>query len=171
MKTSSMTGKWGPAPSKRAGVSQALQRYNYLQTISYIRRINSPSLEASTSKQTSIEKIKSEQFGFICPVETPEGSKVGLQKGLSLTASVSLNNEKYNNEIIRLINKYIINILDINYQVIYSFVKVYLNGEWLGITKEPNKIVSILNSAKNKNIINKTITSTILIDSMEITNL
>jgi len=168
MKTGLMTGKWGPSPSKRNGVSQALQRYNYLQTISYLRRINSPSLEASTSKQTSLRKIKSEQIGYICPVETPEGSKVGLVKGLSLTASISLNNIKYNDIINNLITKEIIDILDIKYNTINLYVKVFLNGRWLGITKNPNKIVEIIDIAKNKNIIDKTINAFILIDTMEL---
>lgn len=168
LKTGLMTGKWGPAPSKRNGVSQALQRYNYLQTISYIRRINSPSLEASTSKQTSIRKIKAEQIGFICPVETPEGSKVGLVKGLALTATVTINNIKYNELIIKLIKKYIINILDLNYDMFDSYITVFLNGMWLGNTTEPNKILDIINSAKNKNIIDNTITAFINTDKMEL---
>ena len=144
-----MTGKC-TALSRKNGVSQALQRYNYLQIISYLRRINSPAVDASTNKQTNIRKIKAEQIGFICPVETPEGSKVGLVKGMSISASVTLDNTKYDKDIIKFISKYIIGILDIDYINFKNYCKVFINGKWLGVTTEANKIIEIIDIAKRK---------------------
>lgn len=49
LKTALLTGAWG----KRKGVAQMLQRLTYLQTLSSLRRINSPTVDASTNKLTS----------------------------------------------------------------------------------------------------------------------
>ena len=75
----------------RKGVSQALQRYSYLQTISYFRRIVTPSVDSSTQKVVSIRHARNNQYGFLDLVETPEGSKIGLLKHLALMADVTLN--------------------------------------------------------------------------------
>ena len=43
-----------------------------------------------------------------------------------------------------------------------------MNGVWLGVSEEPYDIINILTSAKNKNIIDKTITYFIDIEKMEL---
>ena len=85
IKTGLLTGIWGSSKSKK-GVAQALQRYTYLQTISYLRRIIAPAVDASTTKVTSIRHVHNVQYGYICGVETPEGGKIGLIKNLALSA-------------------------------------------------------------------------------------
>ena len=157
MKNSLMTGNWGI--SKKKGVSQVLQRYNFLQTLSFIRRFNSPSLDASSGKVTNIRHVHPDQYGYVCPVETPDGAKVGLVKNLALTATVTLNNDDQNDIIINLIKNYIIIIKNIKYFEIDNFIKVFINGKWLGITNDYDKILNIINSAKHRNIIDYTITS------------
>ena len=165
-KSSLMTGNWGT--TKKKGVSQALQRYTYLQTLSAIRRANSPSIEVTTSKVTSIRHVHGSQYGFICPVETPEGAKVGLMKNFSLTTTVSINNEQHDKYIIDLIKPHMTDILNINYTLIPTNVKVFLNGNWLGITNDPNKIIKIIDDAKRKNIINYMITAFIKVETLEL---
>jgi DNA-directed RNA polymerase beta subunit len=49
LKTALLTGAWG----KKKGVAQMLQRLTYLQTLSSLRRINSPTVDASNNKLTS----------------------------------------------------------------------------------------------------------------------
>merc|ERR1711991_894722 len=85
IKTGLLTGAWGASKTKK-GVSQVLQRYTYLQTISYLRRIMSPSVDNSTTKVTSIRHVHNIQYGYVCPVETPEGHKIGLIKNLAIMA-------------------------------------------------------------------------------------
>ena len=84
------TGVWG-IQKARKGVSQALQRNSYLQTISCFRRIVTPSVDSSTQKVVSIRHARNNQYGFLDTVETPEGAKIGLQKHLSLMADITLN--------------------------------------------------------------------------------
>tara|TARA_Y100000768_G_scaffold277219_1_gene212643 strand:- start:236 stop:3811 length:3576 start_codon:yes stop_codon:yes gene_type:complete len=170
IKTSLMTGKWGPSPSKKVGVSQPFQRYNHLQSKSYIKRIScaSAGMDAGTSNQTSMRTTKGESYGFICPVASPEGAKVGLIKELALTTEITLDNTKYNSIIKKIISNEIIDILDINYYKINEYIKVFIYGEWIGVTNNPNKIINILDTAKNKHIIDYTITYTLNLNMMSL---
>jgi DNA-directed RNA polymerase beta subunit/intein/homing endonuclease len=65
------TGVWGTHKARK-GVSQALQRYSYLQTVSYFRRIVTPSIDSSTQKVTSIRHVRSNQYGYLCLTKDSE---------------------------------------------------------------------------------------------------
>lgn len=66
LKTALLTGAWG----KRKGVAQMLQRLTFTQTISALRRINSPTMDASNNKLTSPRHLHTTQIGPICFAET-----------------------------------------------------------------------------------------------------
>lgn len=65
IKTALATGIWGMNKTKK-GVAQALQRLSWIQGISYLRRIMSPSMEESTSKVTTIRKTSTNQTQMLC---------------------------------------------------------------------------------------------------------
>ena len=79
------TGNWGRG---RVGVTQLLDRTNYLSTISHLRRIQSPL--SRTQPNYEARDLHSTHFGRICPSETPEGSNCGLVKNLALSAVISV---------------------------------------------------------------------------------
>jgi DNA-directed RNA polymerase subunit B len=80
------TGNWGRG---RVGVTQLLDRTNYLSTISHLRRVQSPL--SRTQPNFEARDLHSTHFGRICPSETPEGSNCGLVKNLALSAIISVN--------------------------------------------------------------------------------
>ena len=80
------TGNWGRG---RVGVTQLLDRTNYLSTISHLRRVQSPL--SRTQPNFEARDLHSTHFGRICPAETPEGSNCGLVKNLALSAIISQN--------------------------------------------------------------------------------
>ncbi len=80
--TALATGNWGS--SKKKGVAQPLHRHNYLNAISYFRRIITPSPDATTNKMDKMRHIHSGQYGFIDPVESPDGEKIGIQMKMNL---------------------------------------------------------------------------------------
>ncbi|AYV79459.1 MAG: intein-containing DNA-dependent RNA polymerase 2 subunit Rpb2/subunit Rpb4 precursor [Faunusvirus sp.] len=59
------SGTWGTSKNKR-GVAQTLQRLTYLQTVSYLRRIITPCVDAATNKVVSIRQVNNIQYGYIC---------------------------------------------------------------------------------------------------------
>jgi DNA-directed RNA polymerase II subunit RPB2 len=71
----------------KVGVSQVLARMSYAATLSHLRRIQTP-VEKS-GKLLAPRKLHGTSWGFMCPVETPEGHSVGIVKTMSLLTSVS----------------------------------------------------------------------------------
>ncbi len=82
--SSMATGNW---VGGRKGISQRIQRLNFLETLSHLQRVVSP-LSASQENFMARE-LHSTHLGRLCPIETPEGTNIGLRKNLSLLCSVS----------------------------------------------------------------------------------
>ncbi|ABL77696.1 DNA-directed RNA polymerase subunit B [Thermofilum pendens] len=78
------TGNW---VGGRTGVSQILDRTNYLSTISHLRRVVSPL--SRTQPHFEARELHPTQWGRLCPVESPEGQNCGLVKHLALLATLS----------------------------------------------------------------------------------
>ncbi|WP_456475365.1 DNA-directed RNA polymerase subunit B'' [Candidatus Pyrohabitans sp.] len=78
------TGNW---VGGRAGVSQLLDRTNYLSVVSHLRRVVSPL--SRSQPHFEARDLHPTQFGRICPSETPEGPNCGLVKNLALACEFS----------------------------------------------------------------------------------
>ncbi len=78
------TGYW---VGGRSGVSQHLQRLNYMDTLSHLRRVLSP----LTTSQPHFEarELHPTHWGILCASETPEGQNIGLRKNLALFAKMT----------------------------------------------------------------------------------
>ncbi|MEM0006557.1 MAG: DNA-directed RNA polymerase subunit B'', partial [Ignisphaera sp.] len=73
------TGTW---IGGRTGVSQILDRTNWLSSISHMRRVISPL--SRSQPHFEARDLHGTQFGRLCPFETPEGPNCGLVKNLAL---------------------------------------------------------------------------------------
>lgn len=82
--SSMATGVWVGA---RKGISQRMDRLNYLATLSHLQRVVSP-LSAS-QENFEARELHPTHYGRLCPTETPEGTNIGLRKNLAMLASVS----------------------------------------------------------------------------------
>jgi DNA-directed RNA polymerase II subunit RPB2 len=71
----------------KVGVSQVLNRLSYSATISHLRRIQTP-VEKS-GKLLAPRKLHGTSWGYVCPVETPEGHSVGIVKSMAMLSSIS----------------------------------------------------------------------------------
>ncbi|MEK6948825.1 MAG: DNA-directed RNA polymerase subunit B'', partial [Nanoarchaeota archaeon] len=87
--SSMATGTW---VSGRKGISQRIQRLNYLEMLSHLQRVVSP-LSAS-QENFEARQLHSTHLGRLCPIETPEGTNIGLRKNLSLLCSISNDSEE-----------------------------------------------------------------------------
>ena len=84
MDSAMATGNW---VGGRKGISQRIQRLNFLETISHLQRVVSP-LSAS-QENFEARALHSTHLGRLCPIETPEGTNIGLRKNLALLCSIS----------------------------------------------------------------------------------
>jgi len=71
----------------KEGLVQDLLRVSYLQTISHLRRIQTPI--DSNMKIVGPRKLNATQWGYVCPVDTPDGGNSGLIKNLSIGCMIS----------------------------------------------------------------------------------
>ncbi len=156
IKTALATGMWGMNRTKK-GVAQSLQRLSWIQAIAYLRRVMTPSMNDATSGVISIRHLNNISMYFLCPTETPEGQKIGLVKSLAMTATLSMQN-----------NSEIINIKDIiskfgNYHhpsdvdplTMNEWSKIFINGNWFGVTKKLIEIFKLLKNARRNGTIEK----------------
>ena len=82
--SSMATGSW---VGGRKGISQRMERLNFLQVMSTLQRVISP-LSAS-QENFEARTLHPTHLGRLCPAETPEGTNIGLRKNLALLASIS----------------------------------------------------------------------------------
>jgi len=78
------TGNW---VGGRAGVSQLLDRIDYIAALSHLRRVISPLSRAQPHFEA--RDLHPTQWGRICPSETPEGPNCGLVKNYAQMVEIS----------------------------------------------------------------------------------
>ncbi len=79
------TGNW---TGNRTGVSQALDRTNWMSLLSHLRRVISPLSRGESNFEA--RDLHGTHWGRLCPFETPEGINCGLVKNLAMTAYISV---------------------------------------------------------------------------------
>jgi DNA-directed RNA polymerase subunit B len=82
--SSMATGSW---VGGRKGISQRMERLNFLQVQSTLQRVISP-LSAS-QENFEARTLHPTHLGRLCPAETPEGTNIGLRKNLALLSSIT----------------------------------------------------------------------------------
>ena len=81
-------GNWGAEThTKRIGVVQDLNRLSWNSFISQLRKFNLP-LDAS-AKVVGPRLLHSSQWGYIDPVDTPDGGNIGLHKHMAISTVVT----------------------------------------------------------------------------------
>jgi DNA-directed RNA polymerase II subunit RPB2 len=144
IRASLSTGAW----PRRKGVAQVLQRLTYLYTLTLLRRVDAPGGDASASKLTGPRQLHQSTVSFLCCVQTPEHAKVGLTKHLNLISSITLFKATQMHIIRTFLKKEIIDIRDISTDAIKNYTKVFLNGDWMGLTDEAIKLEKKLREKK-----------------------
>ncbi|CAM9851945.1 unnamed protein product, partial [Ectocarpus sp. 12 AP-2014] len=144
LKYSLATGNWGDKKTAtKAGVSQVLNRLTYASALSHLRRLNTPL--GREGKQAKPRQLHNTHWGFICPAETPEGQAVGLVKNLALMAYISVGCSL--SPILEFLEEWAMENLDeIAPHMIAqtNCTKVFVNGNWVGVHRDPNRLVQTL---------------------------
>jgi len=138
------TGNWGRG---RVGVTQLLDRTNYLSTTSHLRRVQSPL--SRTQPNFEARDLHATHFGRICPSETPEGSNCGLVKNLALSAIISVKVD--NTEIVEKLHEIGVEPLSDNKASVGSDARVFLDGKLIGYSSDGHDLVSSLRDLRRTN--------------------
>lgn len=78
------TGSW---VGGRRGISQNIDRTDYLATVSHLQRV--VSLLSVSQENFEARELHPTHWGRLCAVETPEGTSIGLRKNLALMCNIS----------------------------------------------------------------------------------
>ncbi|KAI9149844.1 DNA-dependent RNA polymerase II [Blastocladiella emersonii ATCC 22665] len=145
------TGNWGDQKKfmeTRAGVSQVLNRYTFASTLSHLRRLNTPI--GREGKLAKPRQLHNTHWGMVCPAETPEGQACGLVKNLALMAYVSVGSPS--GPVRQVLEEWAVeNLEEISSSSLIHHTKVFVNGAWIGIHREPNSLIETLRGMRREN--------------------
>lgn len=152
----SFKGMWGgPSTSgdPEEAVVQDLARISYTGFLSHLRRVNIP-FDRSI-KLTGPHRLHANQFGRLCPFDTPDGASVGLLKALALLSHVTFGTSA---EVMHACFQElgVAEIIGIPAPTVASpkLTRVFLNGRLYGIHENPLKLVRALRLYRRNGLFN-----------------
>jgi len=146
------TGNW---PGGRTGISQILDRTNYIAVLAHLRRVTSTL--SRTHPHFEARDLHGTHWGRFCPCETPEGQNCGLVKNLALSARITREqNPKKVEEVLKEFNvdsgKYVIEV----------------NGKIIGFVNNPSKVTKKITSLRRQGKLSTDINVGVFEDNKEI---
>ena len=152
LKRALSTGDFGikNVNSNKVGVAQVLNRLTYISSLSHLRRINTP-IDKS-GKLIPPRKLHNSSWGFLCPAETPEGASVGVVKNLSYMTHITIPSNS--GPLHEYVIPFVTPLSDLTSSELEKYVKVFVNGAWLGISKNPYDLFTTFQQYKYKGMIN-----------------
>jgi DNA-directed RNA polymerase subunit B len=129
------TGNWGRG---RVGITQLLDRTNYISTLSHMRRLQSPLSRSQPNFEA--RDLHPTHWGRLCPNETPEGSNCGLVKNLALSSSISvgINPDKVKQILYEMGT---VPAYDTPVEMKMEGAKVFVDGNIIGYCRSPKNLV------------------------------
>jgi DNA-directed RNA polymerase subunit B len=132
------TGNW---VGGKAGVSQLLDRTNYISSLSHLRRVVSPL--SRSQPHFEARDLHSTHWGKICPNETPEGPNCGLVKNIAMMAYISVGTDEESIER-ALVKAEVTSIGKIRGKRGAKGADVFLNGRLVGIHSAAQVLVKTI---------------------------
>ncbi len=122
------TGSW---TGQRSGITQNMDKTNYLAIISQLQRVSS--MLPSERENFAARTLHPTHYGRFCPIETPEGTEIGLRKNLALLAQVSGRIDIDEEKFIKNLEEFGLNRLEEN-----GGAEVFFNGIYIGNLDQKN---------------------------------
>lgn len=125
--------------------SQLVDRKNMIKVLSTIRMIITPGGDSSKgSDRAKLMRMPHVSFhGFVCYIQSTEGGeKVGLHKQMAISASLTRgSSSEYLKQYLASDTKHFIPCDKITAYEMDSLAAVYVNGDWIGATKDSSEMV------------------------------
>jgi DNA-directed RNA polymerase II subunit RPB2 len=145
-------GNWGSEEhTKRVGVVQDLNRLSWNTFISQLRKFNLP-LDAS-AKVVGPRLLHASQWGYIDPVDTPDGGNIGLHKHMAISTFVTSGTSSV--PMIKWLRaKTTMRILqECNSKLLGNSTKIIVNGVWIGVIDNPIETISTVKMFRRNGLI------------------
>lgn len=133
------TGSW---TGERSGITQNMDKTNYLATISQLQRVSS--MLPSDQENFLARTLHPTHYGRFCPIETPEGTEIGLRKNLAILAQVSTRTNLDENKFFS----------DMESEGLdkegVEGTEVFFNGKFMGSVKNPEEFVKKIKEKRRR---------------------
>lgn len=149
----SLKGAWGlkEDDDPEQGMVQDLSRISYIGYLSHMRRVNND-LDTAL-KIVSPHRLHSQQWGIMCPFESPDGAAIGYLKNFAFMTQITFGT---NPAPIRDCLENLLNVVPLRYITFLhpKSVKVFVNGQWFGMHNNPPTLVNRLRTLRRCGLIN-----------------
>ena len=129
-------GNWGAyAHTKRIGVVQDLNRLSYFSTMNHLRK-TVLNLDSGV-KLVGPRVLHASQWGFFDPIDSPDGSNIGLHKHLSICTYITKSMSR--EPVVQWLRENIrMRVLEeCPHKLLARMTKVIVNGLWAGVVDNP----------------------------------
>lgn len=150
----SLKGSWGPNDQDpEQSIVQDLTRISYIGTMSHVRRVNLP-LDRSI-KVTSPHRLHPQQWGVMCPFESPDGASIGYLKNFALLTHITFGTnidgiEQAASELGAIPLHQVPPATSASSEV----TRLFINGTWYGIIVDPPKFVKYFRLLRRNGLLN-----------------
>jgi len=124
------TGSW---TGERSGITQNMDKTNYLSIISQLQKVSS--MLPSEQENFMARTLDPTHYGRFCPIETPEGTEIGLRKNLAILARVSTRTDLDEDVFFKDLESEGLDKEGI------EGTEVFFNGVFIGTVKSPDEFV------------------------------
>ena len=147
-------GNWGSQTNtKRVGVVQDLNRLSWNTFMCQLRRISLPL--SSSAKVVGPHLLNNSQWGYIDPIDTPDGGNVGLHKHLAITCLVTSGYSSYPIIDFLKANEFhpLRSLHECTSEYLGASTKVIVNGNWIGVVDSPIDLTKYLKVLRRNGVI------------------
>ena len=136
------TGSW---IGEKSGVTQNMSKTNYLDVLSQLQRVTStlPGEQENFLART----LHPTHYGRFCPIETPEGTEIGLRKNLALLAKISTAINFDESSVVKKFEAHGLNK--------ENGVDILINGMFVGFVENPREFAEKVRKMRRNNEIPK----------------
>jgi len=133
------TGSW---IGERSGITQNMDKTNYLATISQLQRVSS--MLPSDQENFLARTLHPTHYGRFCPIETPEGTEIGLRKNLALLSQVSTRTDLDEDKFLKDLES-----LGLNKEGVKGR-EVFFNGRFIGSIENYDEFIQEIREKRRK---------------------
>jgi DNA-directed RNA polymerase II subunit RPB2 len=161
----SFKGRWGVdndnEDTDEAGVVQELNRLSYMSYLSHIRRINNPVDRSLNLPEPHY--LKGSEWGYVCPVDSPDGPNIGLVTHLSTLTRITRDQSADIPAIKGILLEFgdVTMLTDFTDTCFYNLVnhrmqrlerayKILINDTWIGITDRAIELAEFIRTKRRE---------------------
>jgi len=146
-------GNWGAKEhTKRIGAVQDMNRLSFNGYLAHMRKTNLPF--DSSNKNPEPRHLHGSQWGFIDPIDTPDGGNIGLHKHLAVGTHITVGSIPREHVINWLREKITLRLLnESSPKTLSNMTKVFVNGFWAGCIYNPFDCVEKIKAYRRNGLI------------------